>query len=377
MSSFGRQGLPRSGHETGKVLARDKHFVEDASKALREAVEGAFGEKARKRGKDKEKSASFFGPDSRSHLPRRHSACKGPAPRFKISSLEGKRAGESLLARRLLIQKFQRWWAKELRTPLGVCGCGCGQRTERAGWTSSSRGTVYGEPLPFLPYHRSRWGWPDLTQPNRRCACGCGKITPLARNTRKDEWGSPREFSGMRGEYLNRHHRPPAYSPGLVLDTLLGISAKPPPDPFSGEDSERREEVRLVEEDLRWLAEVANSRLSFVRDRGKLTLKIESTDRNLVERFAKTTARGLTYSYEPGREGASRAWYWTTRSALEAANVLLPLFDSLSSERKSRAAEFLAEYGFPVPKVEPRTDAITEAAEEKSGPLMSGERGKP
>lgn len=372
MRPFERQGPSRSGRENDAVLTRKKKF-EDAAEGLRRAIEEVSGPEARKEGNPEERSASVREPNPRDNLPRQHPIFKKPAPRFKISSLGDSRMSSSPFAQQMILGMYRQWWKRELRMPYGFCGCGCEKRTEKAGWTSARRGTVSGEPVPFLPFHRDRWGYPVLTNPSRGCACGCKRLTPLARNTRRDKQGFIYEFAGMRAAYLNRNHRPPEYAQGLTLHAPLGIRTGPLPDWLCDTKLEREEKAGLPEEELRWLAGVVNARLSFVTDRKKINLKIESTDRGLVERFLETTARGRTYDYQPGRDGASTACYWTTRSALEAANVLLALYDSLNSEKKSRAVKFLAEYSFPTPKVESRNGVITEAAEKRSDSLTPGE----
>lgn len=235
--------------------------------------------------------------------------------------------------RRVLAARYRAWWSRNLTTPYGLCACGCGGLTPRAGWTSRQRGFVSGEPLAFLPHHRKRYGYPTLTDPGRRCACGCGRRTPVVRDTAVDEAGVAYQFCGMRARYLNADHRPPPGLPGLALTTPLGAPG----------------EAGLSKEERAWLAGVLEAHLSFARDRGKLRPKIQSTDGELVQEFLQVSGRGRVDVSQPGREGASVVWKWTGRCSLEAANLLTELFVLLEPETKESARKFFEEMEFPAP----------------------------
>ena len=49
---------------------------------------------------------------------------------------------------------------KNPNVPLGFCACGCGEKAPPARWTDRRRGTVKGEPVPYIQGHSSRRGTP-------------------------------------------------------------------------------------------------------------------------------------------------------------------------------------------------------------------------
>lgn len=255
-------------------------------------------------------------------------------PSFEVDRLPWAKCSRLEHAR--LRRAYRSWWVRELGTPYGLCGCGCEQKTRKAGWTGRARGYVSGEPLPFLPRHRERWGFPELTNPHRLCACGCGRKTPVVRRGNRDDAGRPREFAGGRAEYLSRDHRPPEYAPLLTLTTPLG-------DPADGTPA-----VSLTDEEMGWLSQMVCKHLSFVRDRGRVRPKIHLVDESAVLRFHELTRRGRVYPCEPSREGDGCSSCWTTRSPLEAANLLLRLeaHKDLDEASKHTAEVFLERYGF-------------------------------
>jgi hypothetical protein len=260
------------------------------------------------------------------------------APLFKVPPC-------GALGGKLLAVLYRAWWSENLPTPYGLCACGCGGRTPRAGWTSRQRGFVSGQPLAFLPHHKKRYGYPDLTDPERRCACGCGRQTPVVRDTATDEAGVPYQFAGMRAKYLSADHRPPPELPGLTLTTPLG-------NPTLGTQIRATGEASLSERERGWLAGVLDVHLSFARDRGKLRPKIQSTDGKMVQDFLEVSGRGRVDVSQPGREGASPVWKWTGRSSLEAANILHRLYELLKPETRGSAQRFFEEMAFPVPEAE-------------------------
>ncbi len=253
------------------------------------------------------------------------------APLFKVPPC-------GVLGGKLLAALYRAWWSENLPTPYGLCACGCGRRTPRAGWTSRQRGFVSGEPLAFLAHHRKRYGYPALTDPGRRCACGCGGRTPVVRDTATEEAGVPYQFAGMRAKYLNAHHRPPPALPYLTLGTPLGTPL--------GDPQRATEEYGLAHEERIWLAEVADAHLSFARDRGKLRPKLQSTDQRTIKRFLLSSGRGRVDTSQPQRRGASPVYKWSGRSPLETANVLTRLHALLGSRSREQAREFLKEMGF-------------------------------
>ncbi len=253
------------------------------------------------------------------------------APLFKVPPC-------GALGGKLLAVLYRAWWSENLPTPYGLCACGCGGRTPRAGWTSRQRGFVSGQPLAFLPHHKKRYGYPDLTDPERRCACGCGRQTPVVRDTATDEAGVPHQFAGMRAKYLNTDHRPPPDLPELTLRTPLGAPGA----------------VSLSEKEHGWLAGIADTHCSFARDRGKLRPKLQSTDEEMIQKFLAVSGRGRVDTAQPGKVNASPVWKWTGRSSLETANVLHNLYALLKPETRVQAEMFLKEMEFSLPESLPR-----------------------
>jgi DNA invertase Pin-like site-specific DNA recombinase len=82
------------------------------------------------------------------------------------------------------------WWAENVGTPYGSCGCGCGQATRIATYTNRAKGYARGRPIPFFSsghatHLKHRLNAEHLSEPNPSglCMCGCGQPAPIARQT--------------------------------------------------------------------------------------------------------------------------------------------------------------------------------------------------
>lgn len=98
--------------------------------------------------------------------------------------------------------------------PYGYCHCGCGERTEIAKRTYSSRGQFAGRPKPYLPQHESGRRLRD-----RYAEVDCGHETPCW------VWTAKLDSNGygvwqIRGRYRRAHQRFYEIHVGPVPDGL-------------------------------------------------------------------------------------------------------------------------------------------------------------
>ncbi len=95
-------------------------------------------------------------------------------------------------------------------TSLGLCQCGCGQRTNPAPCNNRSKGWVKGEPLRFVAGHQSRPGnryrAPHATNGKYAAGCRCEPCT----------WAH-REYRRLQQERLGRRTKD-----GTAVRELLG-----------------------------------------------------------------------------------------------------------------------------------------------------------
>jgi hypothetical protein len=96
-----------------------------------------------------------------------------------------------------------------MEIPIGLCQCGCGERTKISLVNDAHSGYVAGQPRRFRPGHGMRgpdyWDRVNPTpNPSGLCMCGCGEKTQIAvQTTISKGWvqGQPRRFlpgHGMR-----------------------------------------------------------------------------------------------------------------------------------------------------------------------------------
>lgn len=91
--------------------------------------------------------------------------------------------------------------------PLGLCQCGCGQRTTLIAKNDPAQGRVKGTPNRFISGHNPRPHVADIDPPNPSglCLCGCGQPTTLARKTSRIDGtlkGHPQKY--LRGHQSKR-----------------------------------------------------------------------------------------------------------------------------------------------------------------------------
>jgi hypothetical protein len=103
---------------------------------------------------------------------------------------------------------------------LGLCQCGCGEKTAIASRSDARQRLVKGQPKRFVSGHqnigRKSPKRIDL-HPNTtvHCACGCGQLTKVALRTNSsigDTKGKPRRF--IHGHFFRTINVPGAESPG-------------------------------------------------------------------------------------------------------------------------------------------------------------------
>lgn len=91
--------------------------------------------------------------------------------------------------------------------PVGYCQCGCGRQTAIATRTTTRAGHVKGQPYRFCAGHKIPKIPPlprDESIPVGLCQCGCGQKTPIAsRTVRARGWiaGQPVRFARWHGAY--------------------------------------------------------------------------------------------------------------------------------------------------------------------------------
>lgn len=105
--------------------------------------------------------------------------------------------------------------------PIGICQCGCGQRTRVATHTSRQSGQMKGVPLRYIhghnidrPMEDAEYEklWETAPVPHGYCWCGCGQATNLARySSRKMGWKKGRPLPFLPSHFLKNRHRSPEY----------------------------------------------------------------------------------------------------------------------------------------------------------------------
>lgn len=87
--------------------------------------------------------------------------------------------------------------------PTGLCGCGCGQRTDIATVNHATRGWVKGQPKRFVHGHNARLYRFASTLSSTLCGCGCGQFTQISTRLRGP---SRRERPGQAQRFIKGHH---------------------------------------------------------------------------------------------------------------------------------------------------------------------------
>lgn len=208
----------------------------------------------------------------------------------------------------------------------GFCKCGCGELTEIADRTRSSRNQVKGEPLDYVKGHvKRRSDWKKF-KPNFSgyCHCGCGEKTKIATKT----------------SFMHNQHK------GYAINYIPGHQSRRTSKSSPIEDWE----YTLKEKELYWIAGLIEGEGYFgIRKRKGVegtsygfSITVAMTDEDVINKLHRLVPLGSVCKENRITKGGKNVWRWHLSNSSAVRDFLITIFPLMSSRRQDRIRKILA-----------------------------------